>query len=149
MWKPAAFVTATASLLVACLMSTPASAVGKRDKNATPKAETYSVVQVGDEMKVISKSALADLRKQLAKQYKDDMKQYKAAMKEAAKTKDKGADKAPEKPVQTKIVNLAKKTFKTEQEAKTWLENHADASKDQPKTDGKTATKTDKKPAAQ
>ena len=148
MWKPAVFVTAMAGLLVAGLMITPAGAVGKRDKSATPKAESYVVVQIGDEMSIVKKSDLAKMKKDAAQKYKDEVKQYNDAKKEAAKNKDKGTDKAAlEKPVKPKIA--VKKTCKTEEEAKTWLENHQDAGKDQPKTSGKATAKSDAKPAAQ
>ena len=57
-------------------------------------------------------------------------------------SKDK--DKSPlEKPVKRKIVDLAKKTFKTEQDANTWLDNYLQEPK---KDDSK--SKTDKKAAA-
>ena len=148
MRKPAVFVIAMAGMLVTCLMLSNAVAAAKRAAGtATPKAESYSVVQIGDEMSVVKKSELVKLRKDVAQKYKEDMKQYKAAMKEAAKSKDKGADKAPEKPIQSKIV--VKKTFKSEDEAKTWLANHVDAKQDQPKTGSKAEAKTDKKPAPQ
>ncbi len=146
MRKPVVLVTVMAGILVACLMTTSGSAA---PRTATPKPETYSVIQIGDEMKVIKKSELAALKKSAAEDYKRAMKEYKETKKEAAKNKDKATDKpALEKPVQQKIV--IKKTFKTEQEANTWMENHLQSQKDEPKT-GKTdkTDKTDKKAVAQ
>ncbi len=147
MRKPVLALTAMAGMFVVCLMNTSGSMAGTK-RAATPKTETYAVVQIGEDVKVIRKSELATLKKSNAEEYKRAMKEYKDAKKEAAKSKDKATDKpALEKPVQRKIVDVAKKTFKTEQEANTWMENHLDSKKDQPKTDK--ADKTDKKAAAQ
>jgi hypothetical protein len=147
MRKSVVLVTAMAGVLVACLMTTFGSAATKR-ASATTKVETYSVVQDGDELKIIKKSELAKLKKDAAQKYKEELKQYNDAKKEAVKSKDKGADKpALEKPVKHTIV--AKKTFKTEQEAKTWMENQLDSKKDDPKADKKADSKTEKKAAAQ
>jgi hypothetical protein len=136
-------------MLVAFLMITSASVLAKGGKSAAPKAESYLVVQIGDDMSVVKKSDLAKLKKDAAQKYKDEMKQYNDAKKEAAKNKDKGADKAAlEKPLKPKIV--VKKTCKTEEEAKNWLADHVDGNKDQPKTgSSKAPAKTDAKPVAQ
>jgi len=147
MKKPARFVTVLAGAIVACMVMASASFAApprSAGKAATPKVETYSVVQIGDEAKVVKKSELASLRKTAAEDYKRAVKDYNTAKKEAAKSKDKDKDKsAPEKPVKRKIVDLAKKTFKTEQEAGTWLDNYLQEPK---KDDSK--SKTDKKAAA-
>ncbi len=124
-------------------MASVSFAVPKTGKTATPKVETYSVVQIGDEAKVVKKSELVGLRKTAAEDYKRAVKDYNTAKKEATKSKDKDKS-APEKPVKRKIVDLAKKTFKTEQEANTWLDNYLQEPK---KDDSK--SKTDKKAAAQ
>lgn len=149
MRKSIVFVTAMAGMFVACLMIASVSAATKRAAaTATPKAETYSVVQIGDDIKVVKKSELAALKKSNTEEYKKAVKEYNAAKKEAAKSKDKDKP-ALEKPVKRKIVDLAKKTFKTEQDANTWMENNLQSKKDEPKTDKKTDTKTEKKAQAQ
>jgi hypothetical protein len=145
MRKTFVLATAIAGMFVACLMIATGNAAPAK-RAAAPKTETYSVIQVGEDIKVIKKSDLAALKKSNAEDYKRAMKEYNDAKKEAAKSKDKAADKtAIEKPVKQKIVDLAKKSFKTDQEATTWMENHLDSKKDQPKTD----KKTEKKAAAQ
>jgi len=126
-------------------MASASVAAPKTGKATTTKPETYAVVQIGDEAKVVKKSELVTLRKTATEDYKRAVKDYGTAKKEAAKSKDKDKDKTPlEKPVKRKIVDLAKKTFKTEQEAGTWLDNYL---QDPKKDDAK--SKTDKKAAAQ
>lgn len=149
MRKPVVFVIAMAGTLAACLIITSSSAAAVK-RTAAPKAETYLVVQIGDDIpKIVKKSDLTKLSKDAAQKYKEEMKKYTEDRKAAAKSKDKSTDKASEKPVKSKVVNLAKKTFKTEDEAKAWLESHSDSKKDQPKTGNKVESTTDKKPAAQ
>ena len=149
MRKPVVLLTAMAGMLVACLMIKSGNAA---PRTPVPRAETYSVVQIGDEVKVVKKSELAALKKSAAEDYKRAMKEYKDAKKEAAKNKDKSTDKpALEKPIQQKIV--VKKTFKNEDEAKAWVETHLRSQKDEPKTGKSDKTdkteKADKKAAAQ
>ena len=79
--------------------------------NPTPyaKSESYSVVQVGDEIRVVRKSELANLKKSVAEDYKRDMKIYQ----DSKKGKDKAATT---KPIKSEV-KILKQTCKTEQEA--------------------------------
>ena len=95
---------------------TPAKRTDKA-QGAAAKNETFSVVQVGDEVQVIKKSELTNLKKTTADEDKRRRKQYDDAKKEAVKNKDHAdPGKAPVK----RLVKLLRSSFKTEQEATDW-----------------------------
>jgi hypothetical protein len=92
------------------------SAFGQRTKPApktTTKAETYAVIQIGEEIKVVPGSQLASEKKRVAEDYKREMKAYQDSKKEAGKGKDKV--EIP-KPVQKKV-KVLKSSCKSEKEA--------------------------------
>lgn len=110
----------TASLLTAAGHAATATAkrsVKRAEKGAAAKNETYAVVQVGDQMRVIRKSGLAALKKSTAEEDKRRRKAY-----DEEKRTAKGDDRADlgKPPVNRKVVVL-KQPFKTEQEARDWL----------------------------
>ncbi|MCE5303625.1 MAG: hypothetical protein LLF97_11025 [Planctomycetaceae bacterium] len=80
---------------------------------ATPKAETFMIVQVGDEFRVIPKSSLTELQRSVKDTYQQESKSYQEAKKEATKKKEKFDQVKPVKPV----VKSIKAGFKDEQQA--------------------------------
>jgi hypothetical protein len=90
----------------------------ERGKPAATKTETYSVVQVGDEIKVVKKSEMMTFQKGLADAYKQEMKTYNEAKKEASKKKEKLDMPKPVKPT----VKTLKPSLKSQQEAEDWCE---------------------------
>jgi len=88
------------------------SAFGQRTPKTT-KAETYAVIQIGEEIKVVPGSQLAAERKRVAEEYKRDMKTYQDSKKDSGKGKDKV--EIP-KPVQKKV-KVLKPSCKNEKEA--------------------------------
>jgi hypothetical protein len=115
--------------LIAGLLTTAGNAAGTAgtkhttdkhsDKSAAPKNETYAVVQIGDEMRVIRKSELTGLKKSTAEEDKKAKKDYDEA-KKAAKTKEEKAELG--KPPASRKVIVKKQAFKTEQEANDWID---------------------------
>ena len=107
--------------LIAGALSAPSHAAehGRlAQKPAATKVEMYSVVQVGDEVKVLKKSELITFQKGLADAYKQEMKAYNEAKKEAGKKKEKLDMPKPVKP----IVKTLKTLLKSQQEADDWRE---------------------------
>ena len=90
-------------------MPSPAAA---REARAA-KAEPYVVVQTGDDLQVMTRSEFVAAKKSAAEKYKQDMKDYKEAKKQAAKSKEKFDGPKPVK-VEPKQVGA---TFKTKDEA--------------------------------
>jgi hypothetical protein len=79
----------------------------------TPKTnETFIVVQIGDDKKIIHASELTTEKKRVADDYKKAMDDYKTAHK---------TDKNAEKPKKL-IVKKLPKTFKTQQDAQDYLD---------------------------
>jgi hypothetical protein len=103
---------------------TPAKAPAK----STGKADTYCVVQVGDEVSVARKSDVAGLRKSAAEEDKRAMKEYEAAKKEAKKNKEKFDTPKPT----LRKVKILKDGFKTEQEAADWKDKRGEGKEDKP-----------------
>jgi acetylglutamate synthase len=98
-------------------------------KAATQKKELYMVIQVGDDISVIPKSQLTEENKRVAQEYKEELKTYEQAKKEAVKKKEK-----LEQPKPTKhLVKILKNGLKSEQEADDWkskyLEDHGGGGK--------------------
>jgi hypothetical protein len=89
-------------------------------KAAASKAESFVVVQIGDQMQVVKKSELTSLRKSTAEEDKKAKKDYDEAKKTAAKNKDKADLGKP--PAHRKVI--VKKSFKSEQEANDWLDQN-------------------------
>jgi hypothetical protein len=107
----------SALALVAGVWTATSRAV-ERGKPAATKTETYSVVQVGDEIKVVKKSEMMTFQKGLADAYKQEMKTYNEAKKEASKKKEKLDMPKPVKPT----VKTLKPSLKSQQEAEDWCE---------------------------
>ena len=101
--------------MIACawLASVGGSSAFGQGTKAKTKAETYAVIQIGEEIKVIVGSQLASEKKRVAEDYKRDMKAYQDSKKNAGK----GADKVEvPKPV-LKKVKVLKSSCKSEKEA--------------------------------
>ena len=60
-----------------------------RSGGGAAKAEPYVVVQTGDDLQVMTRSEFIAAKKSAAEKYKQDMKDYKEAKKQAAKSKEK------------------------------------------------------------
>ena len=127
MKSPVRLATAVAVMFLAGFWAVSSSgAVPKRttDQTAKPKVETYSVVQIGEEVKVVKKSELTTLRKSIATEDKQAAKAYEEAKKASGKDKDKDKNNSElVKPVKRKI-KVLKGSLKTEQEANDWMEKH-------------------------
>jgi hypothetical protein len=122
MKRPMKLFAAVAVVLLAGLWTaTSDGAVPKRTEKGAPKPELYTVIQVGDEAQVIKKSELTNLRKTIAEEDKQKKKDYDEAKKAAAKSKEK-TDLG--KPPLKRTVKVLKDSFKTEEEAKDWMEKH-------------------------
>ena len=92
---------------------------------ATAKPETYVIVRIGDDdPKVITKSEYKTLPKTTREEYNKAKKEYEEAKKAADKNKEK-LDMP--KPVLPKIHRLGPPSFKTEDDAKDWLDKHPQA----------------------
>jgi hypothetical protein len=85
-------------------------------KAAAQRKEVYMVVQIGDDISVIAKSQQNEEQKRVALQYKDELKAYEQAKKEATKNKEKGELVKPVK----HIVKILKNGLKSQQEAEAW-----------------------------
>jgi acetylglutamate synthase len=109
-----------ATITIALTASVWAIADNHADAKAAPAAaqhkEQYMVVQVGDDISVISKSQLTEEKKRIAQEYKDEMKTYELAKKDAVKKKEKFDQPKPTK----HIVKILKNSLKSEQEADEW-----------------------------
>ena len=142
MKKSAILATAAAAVLLASLLaatSDGATGTKRMDKTAVAKVEMYAVVQIGEELSVVKKSDLANLKKSTAEEDKKKMKDYEEAKKAA--TKNKESFDLP-KPVK-RSVKILKNSLKSEQAANDWKEKflrEKDGSKsDTSKTSKKTA----------
>jgi hypothetical protein len=120
------------------LCSVTAQGKGKSGHSATPAAakkttELFAVIQIGDKLEVVHKSAIETRRKDLAAEYRKAVTTYDAAKKAAAAKKEKFTEAMP-KPQALRVLN---ETFKTEAEAKTFLEQQEkkEKDKDKPKAD--------------
>jgi hypothetical protein len=71
-------------------------------------AAAYSVVQVGDNVKVVKTSEVASLREKVNEDFKKGMKSYEDAKKEAQKQKKKFNDTKPVKPVFKEVATALK-----------------------------------------
>jgi hypothetical protein len=127
----------SAVVLVAGLLTTVGQGAvgGRRAEQSTPaKTETYVVVQVGDELRVIPKSQLKDLQKSTADEDKQNSKKYDDDKKAAMKKKEKFDQPKPVK----RSVKTLKSGLKTEQDAEAFKEKHLQE-KETSKTGKKTA----------
>lgn len=85
------------------------------EKLKTLKAEPLSVIHVGDEVKIVRKSELLGLRKEIEAKYRAAVKEYTVAKAEARKAKRKFANR---KPVKERLTILAGSVKTTEQAEK-------------------------------
>ena len=133
-------IAAAVMLFVSLLTAAGNGAAGTRksaEKGAAGKPETYAVIRIGDDVQIIKKSDLANLKKTTAEEDKKAKKDYDEA-KKAAKSKEEKADLG-KPPLKRKVI-LLKGAFKTEDDAKDWLEKNPQ---------GQEGEKTGKKAAAQ
>jgi len=105
-----------------------------RPGGAAVKVEPYVVVQNGDDLEVMTRSEFLALKKSAAEKFKQDMKDYKEAKKQAAKNKEKFDGPKPVK-VEPKQVGA---TFKTKDEADAFCEKRK-REKEEGKSEKKTA----------
>ena len=93
----------------------------KRAPAGGTRGELYSVIRIGDEVKVIRKADVAQEKKTAANKYKADLKAYQDAKKAAAKNKDEATElKKPIKP----IVKVLKESLKSKTEADDYRNNY-------------------------
>ena len=85
-----------------------------RTGGAGSKAEPYVVVETGDDVQVMTRSEFLAAKKSAVDKYKQDMKDYKEAVKAAKKSKEKFDGPKPVK-VEPKQVGA---TYKTKDEAR-------------------------------
>jgi hypothetical protein len=139
MKKSAQLAMGVTVVLLASLLTATGNGAGNRKstekhaaKTATPKNETYTVVQIGDDIKVVKKSELTTLQKTTTEEDKKTLKAYEDAKKEAKKNHEKYD--AP-KPLPRKVKKLSSKPFKTIEEANEWKDNfvQGNAGADKPK----------------
>jgi hypothetical protein len=122
---------------IASVLATPAGSVAQAAAQKKPPAETWAVVQIGDDMKVISTSQIKSEQKKITDDYNAAMKKYK---------EDKKKDPDAEKPVKQKF-KVLKRNCKTKEEAEDFLQKKQDEAdqkagqKDDSKKDGSTAAK--------
>lgn len=111
-------------LCAALLVSPAAFSADDKPKGATPAPRgaaakdkeaardesggTYSVVQIGNEVKVVKDSEVKALRDKVDEDFKKTLAAYEEAKKAAAKTKKKFADPKPTKPVFKSIATALK-----------------------------------------
>jgi hypothetical protein len=74
--------------------------------------ETYTVISIGDEIKVVTKSEVKNEQKRIEDEYKQDMKLYQ----DSKKIKNK-KDAATDKPPVKKTIKILKSNIKTLEEA--------------------------------
>jgi predicted transcriptional regulator len=115
-------VIAIVSIIILGVAGATAFATSQRhappNKAGSAKAETYDVVKIGDDVKVIKKSELAGLKKSTADEDKRLLKEYQDSKKGTGKSKD--ASGTVKKPVKRSVLVL-KASLKTDQEAQDWL----------------------------
>lgn len=113
------FVAVVAAALIG--VATPqVNAQGRRPGGAGPaaKAERFVVVQIGDDLEVMTTVDLTAKKKALKEQYKEEMAKFNQAKKEAAKKKEKFEGEKPIK-IEPKQIGT---TFKTREEAEAFCE---------------------------
>ncbi|MGD0518728.1 MAG: hypothetical protein ABSA26_14430 [Thermoguttaceae bacterium] len=86
------------------------------DKNAK---ETYAVIQVGEDIRVISTSEKAGLQKKYDEEYKQDLKKYQEAKKD--KNNHDANTKKPDKKDYT--IKVLKGSFKTQEDAQKFADD--------------------------
>jgi len=87
---------------------------------ARGKAETFAVIAIDGSVKVVTKSELASLRKEMEAEYKKAVQAYNKARKTAAKLKQKCTDPRPKKQ-QIKVLGPS---FKSMEKARTFMEKY-------------------------
>jgi hypothetical protein len=138
--KPA--IAAAVVLLVGLLTTASNSAAGAKraekqgEKGAAAKTETYAVVRIGDDVQIVKKSDLTNLKKTTAEEDKKAKKDYDEA-KKAAKSKEEKANLG-KPPVKRKVIVL-KSSLKTEDDAKDWLDKNPQGQEGERKTGRKAA----------
>ncbi len=88
--------------------------LAKREKRSGEKTEPLTLLLVGADYRIVPKSAVAQVKKTAAEDYKYAMKRWQAARKEAAKNKEAFEQPKPRKPT----VKVIKSGFKSEEDAR-------------------------------
>jgi hypothetical protein len=95
------------------------TAPGQIGAGPAERPETYAVVQVGDELQVVTKSEADSLKKNKSAEYKTAMKAYTDAKRATGKSKDKTSiPKPPDK--HSFAVVVLRTSIKTQGEAETY-----------------------------
>lgn len=89
---------------------------------AQEKTVPWTVVQVDDDFQALEKTKLKDFQKGVNDTYAAEKKAYDEAKKAATKNKEKFTDQPPKR----KKVKLTNKTFKSEEEANTYVQQMRD-----------------------
>ena len=109
----------TLPLLVLVLTSFALQAQGKQGKREKPqKAETWAVVQVGEQAQVVTSSSAKGMKKRVASEYKRALKQWETDKKAAKKNKQPFEEPRPEK----QKVKVLSSRLKSREEADKWLQ---------------------------
>ena len=82
---------------IASVLATPAGSVAQAAPQKKPPPETWAIVQIGDDFKVISTSQIKSEQKKITDDYNAAMKKYK---------EDKKKDPDAEKPVKAEVQGL-------------------------------------------
>ncbi|MEN6406367.1 MAG: hypothetical protein ABFC77_07845 [Thermoguttaceae bacterium] len=128
-----------AAVVLMGVLAGPTFAAGARHAphkavGAATKVETFVIVQVGDEVKVVPKSGLIELQRTINDTFKQDTKTYQEAKKEATKNKEKFDQPKPVKPVVKKLKEGIKNEQEANQEAAKFQDKLASQKKDHPST---------------
>ncbi len=105
--------------LALILSAAPSNAQTKK-KSAPPKVESYAVVRIGDEFKVVQGSELAGLNKKTAEEDKRLMKAYEDAKKNPRRDMGNMELVKPTK----RTVKILKKNIKNREDAQDWQKKY-------------------------
>ena len=105
--------------LALILSAAPSNAQTKK-KSAPPKTESYAVVRIGDEFKVVQGSELAGLNKKTAEEDKRLMKAYEDAKKNPRRDMGNMELVKPTK----RTVKILKKNIKNREDAQDWQKKY-------------------------
>jgi hypothetical protein len=104
-----------------CTTTSPADRTSAHAKAApVAKNETYSVIQIGEDIKVVTTSEKTSLTKKAQDDYKTDLKKYQDAKKDKKNT-DANSLKMPDKKDYT--VKVLKASFKTQDDAQKFADD--------------------------
>jgi len=108
------------AMSLAVVLSASSSHAQTKKKSAPAKAESYAVVRIGDEVKVVQSSELANLNKKTAEEDKRLMKAYEEAKKNPRRDMGNVELVKPSK----RKVTILKKNIKNREDAQDWQKKY-------------------------